>query len=155
MTNPDRSAYERGVAMRRQVLGDEHVERSTASASEFSRPLQDLVTEYIWGSVWTREGLDLRTRSLLNLVMLTALGRMHEFGVHVRGAINNGCTPLQIREALVQAAVYCGAPAALESFRVAERVLAELSVDGPGPTGVDGPGPTDEVAALAEERAGD
>lgn len=155
MTNPDRSAYERGIAMRRQVLGDEHVERSTASASEFSRPLQDLVTEYIWGSVWTREGLDLRTRSLLNLVMLTALGRMHEFGVHVRGAINNGCTPLQIREALVQAAVYCGAPAALESFRVAERVLAELSVDGPGPTDVDGPGPTDEVAALAEERAGD
>ena len=155
MTNPDRSAYERGVAMRRQVLGDEHVERSTASASEFSRPLQDLVTEYIWGSVWTREGLDLRTRSLLNLVMLTALGRMHEFGVHVRGAINNGCTPLQIREALVQAAVYCGAPAALESFRVAGRVLAEVSVDGPGPTDVDGPGPTDEVAALAEERAGD
>lgn len=147
MTNPDRSTYDRGVAMRRQVLGDEHVERSMASASEFSRPLQDLVTEYIWGSVWTREGLDLRTRSLLNLVMLTALGRMHEFGVHVRGAINNGCTPLQIREALVQTAVYCGAPAALESFRVAERVLAELSVDGPGPT--------DEGAALAEERAGD
>lgn len=133
MTNPDRSAYERGVAMRRQVLGDEHVERSTASASEFSRPVQELVTEYIWGSVWTREGLDLRTRSLLNLVMLTALGRMHEFGVHVRGAINNGCTPLQIREALVQAAVYCGAPAALESFRVAERVLAELSGDGSSP----------------------
>lgn len=147
MTNPDRSAYERGIAMRRQVLGDEHVERSTASASEFSRPLQDLVTEYIWGSVWTREGLDLRTRSLLNLAMLTALGRMHEFGVHVRGAINNGCTPVQIREALVQTAVYCGAPAALESFRVAERVLAELSVDGPGPAY--------EGAALAEERPGD
>lgn len=147
MTNPDRSAYERGVAMRRRVLGDEHVQRSTASASEFSRPVQDLVTEYIWGSVWTREGLDLHTRSLLNLVMLTALGRMHEFGVHVRGAINNGCTPVQIREALVQTAAYCGAPAALESFRVAERVLAELSGDGSGPT--------DEGATLAEERAGD
>ncbi len=154
MTNPDRSAYERGVAMRRQVLGDEHVERSTASASEFSRPVQDLVTEYIWGSVWTREGLDLRTRSLLNLVMLTALGRMHEFGVHVRGAINNGCTPLQIREALIQAAVYCGAPAALESFRVAERVLAELSGDGAGPTG-EGVALAGEGAGAAEERAGD
>ena len=146
MTNPDRSAYERGVAMRRQVLGDEHVERSTASASEFSRPLQDLVTEYIWGSVWTREGLDLRTRSLLNLVMLTALGRMHEFGVHMRGAINNGCTLPQIREALVQTAVYCGAPAALESFRVAERVLAELSADGTGQA--------DQDVALTEERSG-
>ncbi len=154
MTNPDRSAYERGVAMRRQVLGDEHVERSTASASEFSRPVQDLVTEYIWGSVWTREGLDLRTRSLLNLVMLTALGRMHELGVHVRGAINNGCTPLQIREALIQAAVYCGAPAALESFRVAERVLAELSGDGAGPTG-EGAALAGEGAGAAEERAGD
>lgn len=147
MTNPDRSAYERGVAMRRQVLGDEHVERSTASASEFSRPVQELVTEYIWGSVWTREGLDLRTRSLLNLVMLTALGRMHEFAVHVRGAVNNGCTPVQIREALVQAAVYCGAPAALESFRVAERVLVELSGDGHGPAGGSG--------ALTGEAAGD
>ncbi len=127
MTNPDRSAYERGVAMRRKVLGDEHVERSTASATDFSRPVQDLVTEYIWGSVWTRDGLDLRTRSLLNLAMLTALGRMHEFAVHVRGAINNGCTPEQIREALVQTAVYCGAPAALESVRVAERVLTEMN----------------------------
>jgi 4-carboxymuconolactone decarboxylase len=154
MTNPDRSAYERGIAMRRQVLGDEHVERSTASASEFSRPVQELVTEYIWGSVWTREGLDLGTRSLLNLVMLTALGRMHEFGVHVRGAINNGCTPLQIREALVQAAVYCGAPAALESFRVAERVLAELSGDRHGPTD-ERAALGGEGAALSEERAGD
>jgi 4-carboxymuconolactone decarboxylase len=129
MTNPDRSAYERGVAMRRKVLGDEHVERSTASATDFSRPVQDLVTEYIWGSVWTRDGLDLPTRSLLNLAMLTALGRMHEFAVHVRGAINNGCTPEQIREALLQTAVYCGAPAALESVRVAERVLAEMDAE--------------------------
>ncbi|MGE5131779.1 MAG: 4-carboxymuconolactone decarboxylase [Gemmatimonadota bacterium] len=126
MTNPDRSAYERGDAMRRKVLGDEHVDRSLAGATDFSRPLQELVTEYAWGSVWTRDGLDLPTRSLLNLAMLTALGRMHEFAVHVRGAINNGCTPEQIREALVQTAVYCGAPAALESVRVAERVLAEM-----------------------------
>lgn len=126
MTTADDSAYDRGISMRRQVLGDAHVERSLANVSEFARPVQELVTEYVWGTVWTREGLDLRTRSLLNLVMLTALNRMHELGVHVRGAVNNGCTRDQIREALLQAAVYCGAPAALESFRVAERVLAEI-----------------------------
>jgi 4-carboxymuconolactone decarboxylase len=112
--------------MRRQVLGDAHVERSMANVSDFASPVQDLVTEYAWGAVWNREGLDLRTRSLLTLVMLTALNRMHEFGVHVRGAVNNGCSRDQIREALLQTAVYCGAPAALESFRVAERVLAEI-----------------------------
>jgi 4-carboxymuconolactone decarboxylase len=126
MTTADDSAYDRGISMRRQVLGDAHVERSLANVSEFARPVQELVTEYVWGTVWTREGLDLRTRSLLNLVMLTALNRMHELGVHVRGAVNNGCTRDQIREALLQTAVYCGAPAALESFRVAERVLAEI-----------------------------
>jgi 4-carboxymuconolactone decarboxylase len=126
MTMAEDSAYDRGIAMRRRVLGDAHVERSMANVSDFARPVQDLVTEYVWGTVWNREGLDLRTRSLLNLVMLTALNRMHEFGVHVRGAVNNGCSRDQIREALLQTAVYCGAPAALESFRVAERVLAEI-----------------------------
>jgi 4-carboxymuconolactone decarboxylase len=124
------SMYDRGVSMRRQVLGDAHVDRSMGQVSEFARPVQDLVTEYCWGSVWSRDGLDLRTRSLLNLVMLTALNRMHEFAVHVRGAVNNGCSRDQIREALLQAAVYCGAPAALESFRVAERVLEEIDVNG-------------------------
>jgi 4-carboxymuconolactone decarboxylase len=112
--------------MRREVLGDEHVDRSMGSVSEFARPVQDFVTEFVWGGVWNRDGLDLPTRSLLNLVMLTALNRMHEFGVHVRGAVNNGCSREQIREALLQTAAYCGAPAALESFRVAERVLAEI-----------------------------
>ena len=126
MTVADESVYERGISMRRQVLGDAHVERSMANVSDFASPVQDLVTEYAWGAVWNREGLDLRTRSLLTLVMLTALNRMHEFGVHVRGAVNNGCSRDQIREALLQTAVYCGAPAALESFRVAERVLAEI-----------------------------
>ena len=124
------SRYDRGMSMRRRVLGDAHVDRSMGRVSEFARPVQDLVTEYCWGSVWSRDGLDLRTRSLLNLVMLTALNRMHEFAVHVRGAVNNGCSRDQIREALLQAAVYCGAPAALESFRVAERVLAEIDVNG-------------------------
>lgn len=120
------SVYEKGLAMRRKVLGGAHVDRSMANVSEFARPVQDLVTEYCWGAVWTRDALEPRTRSLLNLVMLTALNRMHEFAVHVRGAVRNGCTREEIREALLQAAVYCGMPAALESFRVAERVLSEI-----------------------------
>ena len=117
--------FERGLQARREVLGAEHVDRSMAQVSEFSRPVQELVTEYCWGEVWTREGLDRRTRSLLNLAMLTALGRMHELAVHVRGAVTNGCTEEEIQETLLQTAVYCGAPAALESFRVAEKVLEE------------------------------
>jgi 4-carboxymuconolactone decarboxylase len=121
--------YEKGLARRRDVLGEQHVNRSLAAATDFSRPLQDLVTEYCWGAVWTRDGLDGRTRSLLNLAMLTALNRMHELAVHVRGAITNGCSREEIREALLQTAVYCGVPAALESFRVAEQVLAELDHD--------------------------
>jgi 4-carboxymuconolactone decarboxylase len=118
--------YDRGMSMRREVLGDEHVNRSIGNVSDFARPVQEYVTESVWGGIWGRDGLDLPTRSLLNLVMLTALNRMHEFGVHVRGAVNNGCTRDQIREALLQTAAYCGAPAALESFRVAERVLGEI-----------------------------
>jgi 4-carboxymuconolactone decarboxylase len=107
-------------------LGAEHVDRALEDASPFSEPMQRLVTEYCWGAVWTRSELDRRTRSLLNLGMLTALGRMHELGAHVRGAVNNGCTEAEIRETLLQTAVYCGVPAALESFRVAERVLDDL-----------------------------
>jgi 4-carboxymuconolactone decarboxylase len=129
MTAGEDSVFDKGITMRRQVLGDAHVDRAMAEASEFARPVQDLVTEFCWGAVWSRDGLDLRTRSLLNLVMLTALNRIHEFGVHVRGAVNNGCSRDQIREALLQTAVYCGAPAALESFRVAERILAEMGVN--------------------------
>jgi 4-carboxymuconolactone decarboxylase len=127
----DVSRYEQGLQVRREVLGAEHVDRSLQAASDFSRPVQELVTEYCWGAVWTRGDLDRRTRSLLNLAMLTALNRNHELGVHVRGAITNGCTPAEIREALLQTAVYCGVPAALEAFRVAERVLGEMGVDAP------------------------
>ncbi|GAA4543983.1 4-carboxymuconolactone decarboxylase [Pseudonocardia xishanensis] len=116
-----------GMRVRREVLGDAHVDRSMAAVSEFARPVQELVTEYCWGEVWTREGLDRRTRSLLNLAMLTALGRNHELAVHVRGAVTNGATVTEIQEALLQTAVYCGVPAALESFRVADGVLAELA----------------------------
>jgi 4-carboxymuconolactone decarboxylase len=120
--------FERGLQARKEVLGAEHVERSLAAVSEFSRPVQELVTEYCWGEIWTREDLDRQTRSLLNLAMLTALNRRHEFAVHVRGAVNNGCTVDQIRATLLQTAIYCGVPAALESFRVAEETLGELGL---------------------------
>jgi 4-carboxymuconolactone decarboxylase len=121
--------YEAGLAIRKEVLGEAHVERSLAAVSDFARPVQEFVTRACWGDVWSRPGLDRRTRSLLNLVMLTALGRNHELGVHVRGAITNGATEQEIQEALLQAAIYCGVPAALESFRVAERVLADIDAE--------------------------
>lgn len=117
--------YDAGLAMRRAVLGDVHVDRALAEVSDFSRPIQELVTEYCWGVVWTRSQLPPRTRSLLNLAMLTALNRSHELGVHVRGALNNGVTVEEIQETLLQAGIYVGAPAALESFRIAERVINE------------------------------
>ncbi|MGH3165221.1 MAG: 4-carboxymuconolactone decarboxylase [Trebonia sp.] len=130
MTEPTHAGtYERGIEMRRAVLGDKHVDRSLEQVSEFSRPIQELVTEYCWGVIWNREGLERKTRSLLNLAMLTALNRSHELAVHVRGAINNGVTVAEIQETLLQAAVYVGAPAALESFRVAEQVLKEMEQD--------------------------
>ncbi|MQA02551.1 MAG: 4-carboxymuconolactone decarboxylase [Streptosporangiales bacterium] len=119
--------FERGLATRKEVLGAEHVERSLAQASDFAQPVQQLATEYCWGEIWTRPGLERKTRSMLNLVMLTALNRMHELGVHVRGAVANGCTAEEIRECLLQATVYCGMPAGLDAFRVAERVLNELA----------------------------
>jgi 4-carboxymuconolactone decarboxylase len=127
MTSDDthRDTYERGLAMRRAVLGEEHVDRALSQVSDFSRPIQELVTEYCWGVAWTGEAIPPRTRSLLNLVMLTALNRSHELGVHVRGALRNGVTVPEIQEALIHAAIYVGVPAALESFRVAERVLTE------------------------------
>jgi 4-carboxymuconolactone decarboxylase len=122
--------FEAGLQARKEVLGADHVERSLADVTDFSRPVQELVTEYCWGEVWTRAGLPRPTRSLLNLVMLTALNRMHELALHVRGAVRNGCTRSEIQEALLQTAIYCGVPAALESFRVAERVLTELAEEG-------------------------
>ena len=128
-TNQTRSTtYEEGLATRKEVLGATHVERSLGQVSEFSRPIQELVTEYCWGAGWTREGLDRRSRSLINLAMLTALNRSHELGVHVRGAINNGVSEQEIQEVLMQTAIYVGVPAALESFRVAEKVLNDLKV---------------------------
>jgi 4-carboxymuconolactone decarboxylase len=122
MTATD-DVFEKGEEMRRRVLGDGHVDRSLREATDFGRPLQELVTEYCWGAVWGRDGLTLKTRSLLNLAMLTALDRQHELAIHVQGAITNGATIDEIRETLLQTAVYCGVPAAIEAFRTAEKVL--------------------------------
>ncbi|MGH3003274.1 MAG: carboxymuconolactone decarboxylase family protein [Gaiellaceae bacterium] len=119
---------ERGKQVRSEVLGSEHVERSLARATEFAKPIQELVTEYCWGVVWARPGLGRRERSLVNLAMLTALNRSHELSVHVKGAVNNGCTAGEIQEVLLQTAVYCGVPAAMEAFRIAEQVLRELGI---------------------------
>ncbi|NLU71877.1 4-carboxymuconolactone decarboxylase [Streptomyces sp. HNM0575] len=122
--------YDAGLRMRKAVLGAEHVERSLEEVSDFARPVQELVTEYCWGAVWTRPGIDKRTRSMINLAMLTALNRGHELAVHVRGALTNGVTEEEIQEVLLQTAVYVGVPASLESFRVAERVINEVNGDG-------------------------
>jgi len=119
------SRFDRGLAVRRSVLGSRYVDDVLRDADDFTRPLQELVTEYCWGGVWTRPGLPRKTRSLLNLAMLTALNRPHEVRLHVRGALRNGCTRQEIMEVLLQAAIYCGVPAAIDSFRVAREVLAE------------------------------
>jgi 4-carboxymuconolactone decarboxylase len=124
--NTHRESFDRGMQVRREVLGDAHVDRSLSQVSDFSRPIQELVTEYCWGEVWSRGGLPRATRSLINIAMLTALNRGHELGAHVRGAINNGVTEEEIQEVLIQTAIYVGVPASLESFRIAEGVLKEM-----------------------------
>jgi 4-carboxymuconolactone decarboxylase len=116
-----------GLAVRRAVFGDELVERNYTNASDFNRPVQDWITSAVWADVWTRDGLDRRTRSLVTLGILTALDRPAEFESHVRGALANGCTVADIQELLLHTAPYCGAPAALQAFRLAERVLAEAT----------------------------
>jgi 4-carboxymuconolactone decarboxylase len=121
----DRERLEAGLKVRREVLGDDYVNRSMQQADDFMRPFQELVSEYCWGAVWTRPGLPRKTRSLLNIAMLTALNRPHEVKLHLKGALNNGCSRDEIREVLLQAAVYCGIPAALDSFRIAREVFKE------------------------------
>jgi 4-carboxymuconolactone decarboxylase len=115
--------YDKGLAIRREVLGDEYVDRSLANADEFMAALQRITTEWAWGYIWSRPGLDRRSRSLMNLAMLTALGKPHELQLHVKGALANGVTVDEIKEALLHAAVYCGLPAALEAFRATHEVL--------------------------------
>ncbi len=117
--------YETGLEIRREVLGREYVDNSLKNATDFNRPFQELVSEYCWGAVWSRPGLTRQERSMINLAMLTALGRTHEVEIHVRGALNNGLTKEQISEVLLHTTIYCGVPAALDSFRVASKVIAE------------------------------
>ncbi|MEF0943475.1 carboxymuconolactone decarboxylase family protein [Rhizobium sp. BR 362] len=126
----DEALRKSGEAVRRKVLGDDYVDRAIKGADSFSAPFQDVLNEYCWGTAWTDEGLDLKQRSLLNLGMLAALNRMHEFGIHFRGAIRNGLTDDELRAALVQIAVYCGIPAGVEAFRVARSIRDEMRQKG-------------------------
>jgi len=117
--------FEAGLKVRREVLGAEYVDQSMASANDFMAPFQRMTTEWCWGAAWTRPGLDRRTRSLLNLAILTALGKPNELKLHVKGALNNGVSTAEIQEALLHATVYCGIPAGLEAFKAANAVLEE------------------------------
>ena len=122
--------FDEGLKTRREVLGAEYVDAAIQNADDFNLPMQEYVTQYCWGDVWNRPGLDRRTRSLLNLAMLTALNRPHELKLHVRGALNNGVTRDEIREVFLQTGVYCGVPAAIDSFRSAREVFKELDAAG-------------------------
>ena len=121
--------FERGLQTRRAVLGSEYVDASVAQADDFTWPLQVLTTEFCWDEIWNRPGLDRRSRSILNLGMISALNRPHELRLHIRGALNNGLTKEELREIFLQVAVYCGMPAALDSFRVAREVFKEMGIE--------------------------
>ncbi len=122
----DRKMFEKGLAIRKSVVGAEYVEKNLASADSFNMPLQELVTEYCWGAVWGREGLPLKTRSLLNLAMISVLNRPHELRLHIEGALRNGVTREEIREVFLQVGVYAGFPAAIDSFRAAREVFEKI-----------------------------
>ena len=124
------AAHDAGMKVRREVLGDEYVDRATASVTEFSAPLQEFVTRHAWGAVWTRDGLDRRSRSIITLSVLTALGRENEIEMHVRGALRNGLTPAEIGEVLLHTAIYAGVPAANAAFAIAQRVIDAESAPG-------------------------
>jgi 4-carboxymuconolactone decarboxylase len=132
MTRPfapiNSALFDKGLATRREVLGAQYVDASINNASDFTIDMQEMVTQYCWGDVWNRPGLDRKTRSMLNLVMLTALNRPHELKLHVRGAIHNGVSKDEIKEAFLQAAIYCGVPAAIDAFRVASEVFKEMDI---------------------------
>ena len=121
----DRKLMEEGLAARRAVLGDEYVDRAMKSADAFNKPFQEIVSEYCWGVCWTDKTLSRRERSILNLGMIAALGKMHEFELHLRGALRNGLTEEEIRSVLIQIAVYCGIPVGVDCFRTAKQVMAE------------------------------
>jgi 4-carboxymuconolactone decarboxylase len=122
----DKETYERGLQIRKDVLGVDYVEKSLKTADDFNRPMQELSTEYCWGYVWGREGLPRKTRSMLNLAMISALNRPHELKIHVKGALKNGVTRDEIREILMQVAIYCGVPAGMDSFRIAREAFKEI-----------------------------
>jgi 4-carboxymuconolactone decarboxylase len=126
MTMDDRERFGEGTAVRRAVLGDAHVDRALARETEFNKEFQDLITRYAWGEIWTRPGLPRPTRSLLTLAMLVALNRGDEFRLHVRAALHNGVTRDEIKEVLLQTAIYCGVPAANTAFHLAEEVFAAM-----------------------------
>lgn len=122
----NKELFEKGLKTRREVLGADYVDAAIKNADEFSLDMQELVTQYCWGDVWNRPGLDRRTRSFLNLAMITALNRPHELKLHVRGALNNGLTKNEIKEVFLQTAIYCGVPAAIDAFRSAKEVFKEM-----------------------------
>jgi 4-carboxymuconolactone decarboxylase len=122
---PDESAHERGMKVRREVLGDEHVDAAIERTTDFTADFQDFITRYAWGEIWTRPGLDRRTRSCITLTALVALGKLDELEMHVRAALRNGLTQDEIKEVLLQSAIYCGVPAANSAFAAAQRVLAD------------------------------
>jgi 4-carboxymuconolactone decarboxylase len=116
-------SHDEGMRVRREVLGDEHVDRATANATDFTREFQDLITRYAWGEIWTRPGLDRKTRSCITLTALVAQGHFEELELHVRAARRNGLTPDEIKEVLLQSAIYCGVPAANSAFAIAQRIV--------------------------------
>jgi 4-carboxymuconolactone decarboxylase len=124
----ERKRYETGMKVRREVLGDEYVDRAQQNANAFTEEFQDLITRYAWGEIWARPGLDRKTRSCITLTALTALNHHEELGLHVRAALRNGLTPGEIKEVLLQAAIYCGVPAANRAFAIAQRVLDDEGV---------------------------
>jgi 4-carboxymuconolactone decarboxylase len=125
----DKDLYDKGMAIRREVLGDAYVDNALAKSGEFNDPLQELVTTYCWGWNWGREGLPRRDRSLINLAMIATLNRHNELKVHVRGALNNGLSKEEIREVLLQVGIYAGIPAAVDSFRIANEAFAEIEAE--------------------------
>ena len=124
----EQKMFEKGLAIRREVLGADYVDNAIKTADDFNRPLQELVTQYCWGEIWGRPGLDRKTRSMLNLAMISALNRPHEVKAHVKGALNNGLTKNDIQEVFLQVAIYCGVHAAVDSFRLAREVFKELGI---------------------------
>ena len=125
----DKKMFDKGMGIRRAVLGDAYVDRAVANMSDFNKPLQELVTQYCWGEVWGREGLSKRDRSMINLAMIGILNRQHELKAHIRGAINNGLSKDEIAEVLLQVGIYGGIPAAVDSFRTANDAFADLDAE--------------------------